>query len=429
MIYDYLIVGSGISGLNLALKLSKKNKNHKILIIESSDSIGGRIQTIYDKNYNYEAGAARFNKNHKNLLKYIKHYKLENDMIKIPSNWKYIQVSNKKFESKFSDVNEVLDFLIKKFKNPDSKIKNYLRSKSIYEVCSDILGKHEADYLAMRHPYYSELHVLNAYDALQEFKRDLNENLQFHILGGGLSQITKNMHEECIKNECEFKLRTLFINSKYDENTKIFKNMCRNKDYEKFIIESKNLILSIDGKSFKKINLSNFDKYMPKTNKLTMKDLQNSLSVQPLLRTFAKYKKSKNGKWTDNLSKISTDDKVKFIIPLQDNIMISYTDGKYAKYWHNKSMDSTQLDELNKSLHRIFPDKQISESPIYLRNYYWDRCASYWTKNIDSDLYSKTISKPTKLNLFICGDSFSHRQAWIEGALESSNNVFNLISK
>ena len=33
------------------------------------------------------------------------------------------------------------------------------------------LGKHEADYLAMRHPYYSELHVLNAYDALQEFKK------------------------------------------------------------------------------------------------------------------------------------------------------------------------------------------------------------------------------------------------------------------
>ena len=56
------------------------------------------------------------------------------------------------------------------------------------------------------------------------------------------------MHEEC-KNKCEFKLRTLFINSKYDENTKIFKNMCRNKDYEKFIIESKNLILSIDGKN------------------------------------------------------------------------------------------------------------------------------------------------------------------------------------
>ena len=39
------------------------------------------------------------------------------------------------------------------------------------------------------------------------------------------------------------------------------------------------------------------------------------------------------------------------------------------------------------------------------------------------------ISKPTKLNLYVCGDSFSHRQAWIEGALESSNNVYNLITK
>ena len=71
--------------------------------------------------------------------------------------------------------------------------------------------------------------------------------------------------------------------------------------------------------SFKKINLSNFDKYMPKTNKLTMKDLQNSLSVQPLSEFLQSIKKAKTESWFHfyNLSKISTDDKVKFIKKLK----------------------------------------------------------------------------------------------------------------
>ena len=428
MVYDYLIVGSGISGLNLSLKLSKKFKNASILVIDSSDNYGGRIHTVYEKDYSYEAGAARFNKNHKNLIKYIKHYGLNKNIVKIPSTWNYVQVSNKNIESQFKDVNKLLDFLIKKFNNPNSKTKDYLRSKNLYEVCVDVLGKTEGDFLAMRHPYYSELHILNAYDALMEFKSDLNENLQFYVLGGGLSQITKSMHNECKQNGCEFKLRTRFVNSKYDEINKILKNTCIDQDFNKFVIESKNVILCVDGKAFKKFNLSNFDKYMLKSKQnFTMKDLQNSISVQPLLRTYAKYRKGKSA-WTKNLSKISTDDKIKFIIPITDNVvMISYTDGKYAKYWHNKSMNSTQLEELNKSLNKIFPDTQISETPIYLRNYYWEQGASYWEKNINSDLFSEIISKPTKLNLYICGDSFSHRQAWIEGALESSNNVFKMI--
>lgn len=429
MIYDYLIVGSGISGLNISLKLSKKFKNSSIAIIESSDIIGGRIQTIYDKNDTYEAGAGRFNKNHKNLIEILKKYNLYSKRVKIPSSWKYIQVNKKKLKSNFSNVDELLDFLVKKFQNPSKKIKEYLISKNILEVCKDVLGKDEAEFLSNIYPYYSELNILNAYDALLEFQHDLNENLQFYCLEGGLSQVTKNLFNDCKKLGCEFKMRTKFLNASFDERRHIFKNTCLNSDYEKFVIESKNLILCIDGKSFKKINLSNFNKYMnTKPNNITMKDLQNSISVQPLLRTYVKYKKGRKGAWTQNLTKISTDDKIKFIIPITDNlVMISYTDGKYAKYWQSKNMNSTQLEELNKSLHKLFPDIEISENPIFLKNYYWDQGASYWTKNIDSEKFIKLISKPTNLNLFICGDSFSHRQAWIEGALETSNNVYNLI--
>ena len=44
MIYDTIIVGSGLSGLNSALKL--KNKN--ILLLEKNNRLGGRVaHTIF----------------------------------------------------------------------------------------------------------------------------------------------------------------------------------------------------------------------------------------------------------------------------------------------------------------------------------------------------------------------------------------------
>lgn len=43
MIYDFIIVGAGISGLYTNYLLKKHNPKSNILILESSDRIGGRI--------------------------------------------------------------------------------------------------------------------------------------------------------------------------------------------------------------------------------------------------------------------------------------------------------------------------------------------------------------------------------------------------
>jgi hypothetical protein len=358
------------------------------------------------------------------LLKYIKKYNLTKKIVKIPSSWDFIDTNKQHIDTQFSNVTELIDYLVNKFKNSIGKTKKYLMSKNLYNVCIDTLGQSEANYLEARHPYYSEIFIMNAYDSLISFKNDLDEKMQFYCLDGGLSQITKNMYNECLTNGCKFKFGTKFNKSKYDDNLQLFVNVLTDPDNHKFTINSNNLILAIDGKSFKKINLSNFDKYLTQ-NKIKFKDLQKSINVQPLLRTYAKYR---TNSWVTGLNKTVTNDKIKFIIPISQNlVMISYTDGKYAKYWYKKIIDQTQEDELDKSIATLFPDKNVSDSPVFIKNYYWEQGASYWTTNIDSSKYIELISKPTKLNLYICGDSFSNRQAWIEGALESSNKVFDQI--
>ena len=60
--YDYIIIGGGISGLYMAYKLSEIHSK-TVLLLESTNRFGGRIETKMRDNVQYELGAARFSNN------------------------------------------------------------------------------------------------------------------------------------------------------------------------------------------------------------------------------------------------------------------------------------------------------------------------------------------------------------------------------
>ena len=82
--YDIIIIGGGISGLNTALNLSK---NKKVLLCEKNNSFGGRIYTdkflINKEKYSLEAGAGRISKSHKQMINLIKKMNLYNKLVEI----------------------------------------------------------------------------------------------------------------------------------------------------------------------------------------------------------------------------------------------------------------------------------------------------------------------------------------------------------
>ena len=85
--YDIIIVGSGISGLYISTKINDK----KVLLIEKSNYLGGRIYTIKNKvnnvNQVIETGAARFSNNDKYLINLISDLSLSNDKVQISSDF------------------------------------------------------------------------------------------------------------------------------------------------------------------------------------------------------------------------------------------------------------------------------------------------------------------------------------------------------
>ena len=407
MIYDTIIIGGGLSGINLANKIFYSNKNNNFLLFESRNYLGGRVKTIYGKNYHYESGGARFNINHKNLIQLLKENGISK--YKIPSDWKNINFNYKPKDIKYNNVNELVTDLINK---GEKKSRKFLIQHTLYSLCKEILGEKYAKYLAVNHPYYSEIFVTNALDALQSVKIDLREDKQFYIVQDGLSNLIHKMSQD-FKN----KINLSSTLKKIEYNDSNYLCYIEKKDKIKTFC-CKNLVLAIDSCGLKKIN------YLSK-----IKPLLNSVSCLPLLRIYQKYD-TKNKLWFQDLGKIVTDNKIRYIIPVNYNegiIMISYTDGKYSNYWKKKIDDGILEETLQIQLHRMFPEKEIPK-PIWTKSYYWKLGACYWKPNYKSEEMINKISKPFKNeNLYICSSNYSNRQAWMEGALESSNKIYKML--
>ena len=436
--FDLVIVGAGVSGLEVAIQLATKwkNKNKRILVLEQADYVGGRVRTVKDiykgKRISYEAGGARFNSNHKTLLSVISRYNLKSKMVKIPSFWEFRPSSKYKNELEtveFDDIEDLLKALINHYNKP--KYKTYLKSVTLYDACLELYGNKVAEFLKNSYSYYSEIKVFNGVNAIKSLHNDLSETNQFYTLKGGLSQIP-------INQTIHFKTNT--FGKKDKPNTRLiclkmkvgvwnyntiqdrFNINILNMDTEhNFNISSTNLVLAVDGKAIHKWRNQLYS-INPRIN-----NVLSHVTSQPLLRTYAIY----DSVWFKNYGKVVTDELVKYIIPIDYKIgliMISYTDGAYVRKMMKHVENGTQKEAIYNSLKDIFPDDKIEKNPGYLRNEYWETGAVYWNRGADSKDMSKFMLKPSVHHrLFICGDSFSENQAWTDGALSSAQKVSKLI--
>ena len=60
--------------------------------------------------------------------------------------------------------------------------------------------------------------------------------------------------------------------------------------------------------------------------------------------------------------------------------------------------------------------------PVYFNTHLWTLGCHHWKAKCDSNVIISKISNPIP-NIYIVGEAFSQKQAWMEGALESVNNI------
>ena len=405
-IYDFVIVGGGISGLYLQYKLLKKNK--KVLLIEQNNRLGGRIYTYHtklnNKRYSMEAGAGRFSKNHKQLLKLIKECNLTNKIIKIPSKVDYIPVKNTNNNIKYNSPYDCLNEIVK-----SNRLTKDMNKLSFEQWVQKKYSREILSYLKAGYPY-KDIFKANAYDALNLYKKDLTDNNEFYVLNGGLSQIIDCLRKAILK-----------LNGKISTKTKVLDISRKNDDYliktTKKNCVCNNVIFTGQKPSLLKI---------PFLKKC--KSLIDTIRNANLCRYYFIFD-TKKCAWFKNIKKTITDSTISYFIPINYEtglVMLSYVDEHNATYLNNLEKKSSQklINYLLKEAEKIFNIKNIPK-PLWFKSFYWDSGVGNWKVGVDSKEIEKKITKPyDKENIYICGENYSSEyQSWIEGALITSNNV------
>lgn len=401
MIYDYCIIGGGIAGLYCALKLIK---NNSVLLCEKYSTLGGRVSTFHKGKIQYEEGAGRISNKHVLVLDLIKKYNLT--LIPISPELHFKQngstaITENLFEPALNAFFEPLHNLSK----------SVLQKNTLRELLEEIHGKEKTDAYLNRFPYRAEVDVLRADVGLEVFRNEMGSHEGYYVVKEGLSALIKCMKDEFIKkggkvaNEYE----CININNKEDNFVTEFLS---GKNKKLIHIHSEKVICALPSEALKKLNC--FKNYQS----------LKYVKMEPLLRIYAEYPTS----WFSKIGRIVTEEPIRYFLPMNGSLaMVSYTDSRDTEMYHNiikSSSENTLGLVIQKHLRELFPTIEIPNYRFF-KTHYWKYGATYWLPG-EYDVKKESLKsiKPFTSDLFVVGESFSLKQAWMEGSLEQCEVFF-----
>jgi monoamine oxidase len=408
----HTIIGAGITGLYLAYNLLLNGvPSEDIVIFEGSKRIGGRIYTNEHKGFRYSVGAGRLGKKHKYVMKLIKDFKLKDQIINIGKNTNYFiegRLMNeeqllKHYKSTFKSLKELWKYAIEKKLNGNKYDPNLY---NLHNYFSLILNANEVELLKISLGYQGEMYDMNAYNGILTLRKDFDiRNNEFFVLRDGIQILCDVLYKYIVDAGVSVNFSSILEDVKDDDKTIRVNGNIYN--YSK-------LYLTLKRSDYMKINY--FKKY---------DYLFNTVSDGHLLRIFAQYKDV----WFKDMPKILTQNKLQFIIPIDYNsglIQISYSDRYNADFWNAFKTEKDVKKYLTKILNEMFPEKNIKE-PEWITMHFWESGDHMWnvgvnTKNIQDIIDGLFIPK----DIYILGETYSERQAWVEGAIETVHKKLNI---
>jgi len=400
--YDYIIVGGGLAGLTMAEELSKET-SHAILVLEKYSVWGGRVLT--HRSPQYEIGAGRIHRTHTHVAALVKRFGLHTYPIPTDTMW---EEGPNPFLSLFTPIREVLETL------PSSTRSRHTIRELVPPSLQPILAMF---------PYRGEFDTLRADMALPLFRSGhtmgsdseagTDAVIDYYGIVEGMDAITARMAEELMKKQ-NVDLRLSHTVKEIVKGQGDGFEVRGTTHRIPFSFRTRNLILATNLNSLAKFPI------------LAPLPLFQQLAMSPLIRIYAVYP---TPAWFCGLTKTVTRNRLRYVIPINEKaglIMVSYTDGEDTDYW--RALEGPALeDAIQSELHALFPDKQIPR-PTYLQTHDWKDGCTYWKPGeYDVEAASRAAHAPLP-NLYICGESISLQQAWMEGALESAHTLLDILT-
>jgi monoamine oxidase len=407
-----VIVGAGFAGLWIADKMVATGvPGSQILVLEKYDYLGGRVVSASRPDgTSYEIGAGRIHKSHHRVSALInryglKTYDLDGSIHWLPKGPGPTQPEPNRFEA-------VWNTLLSRFKELPPDV---LGSHTLRELSMKVWGPQHTHELLQKFPYRAETEVLRADMALRTFKDTLGTQEHYYVVVGGLSALITRMVTELKKAGVRFRLDTEVTNVSIDDRG-VYE--VRVKDKEP--IHAARVILALHATALQKLPI--LREFSP---------LQH-LSMRPLTRIYAQYPvdPATGVAWFAPFGRIVTDSPLRYIIPINPKsglTMISYTDDQDTHVWKGLQKKPLQ-DAIQAEVRRLFPHLTIPE-PTWIKSYEWKDGCTYWLPgDYDPHKESQQALQPrpsTMPHLYVCGESFSLLQAWMEGALEHAEALWD----
>ena len=407
--YDYIIVGSGIAGLYMGVELLRAKPKARLAIFERGAEVGGRAYTFHKDDMQWEAGAGRISKRHTLVLGLMKRYKLTFMPISGAIQYKDTYTSPLQPSAFEAAIPIFLDTLT-------GLPAEELATHTIRQLMTRIHGPSRTESYLIQFPYRAETDIMRADMALDLFRAEMRTSEGYGICKEGLSALTGAM-----RNDIEARGGTFFMG--HDLVTVAQKGLVEavfKHEADELRVKAHRCVLAISVDALRALP--------------PFKNWSVKLRMTPLLRFYGVFPPQEDGKqWYEEYGRVVTSTPIRHIIPSGGAVQMSYTEGEDAMIWIDKinavgekKVGEEILGELRKLLKPSIP------APTFVRAHVWEHAVTYWLPgNYDPVVCSKEAMTPLKSMpaVHVCGESFSVRQGWLEGAVEHAAQLLRLLCR
>jgi monoamine oxidase len=435
-LYDTIIIGGGIAGLYTAHLLQKREPKHRFIILEKQKYLGGRLLTYSDKYMTVEKGGARFSENHHRLIGLLREMGLHKKVVEASPDAFFSPADGTAtmYDSVFdfadrslNPFSKLFDVFTEAYVNSPTPIapllarviiagkletKEHLISRNFTDFAKEVLCDDDIQHIHDAFGYSTELVEMNAYDCIALLEGGLNPRQKFYVLVGGLTQLINKLVSTINLGERRIFTSSEVFSASYEKNHFVIKTKTR--EYR-----SLKCVFAVPKQGLEKLTLF----------KPIYKELKY-IGCFPLCRIYCKFDmNNRENAWLHNLPKITTNNNLRIIIPIDSKsgvIMASYTDHKYADFWLG-IYESEGVKGVNKELVKLYKETLGIDIPLPISTkvFHWGCGVGYWGKGADSAALEKLFLQPfANTPLYICGEHYSAKsQQLIEGALETAEKV------
>lgn len=412
--YDIIVVGAGIAGLYVTRELLKKHPGWRIALAERYKGLGGRTYSYSPPDFpgvNWEMGAGRVRKDHKLVMGLLKEYGLH--WIPIGTGIDFLERAGSPllpnpFESTYIPI----------FLEPLSHLPQHiLATNTIEGLMRQVYGTEKTRHILETFPYRAEVAVLRADLALEAFlgKGEMGSHEGYGVVKEGFGELVSRMRADIEKRGATILPRHRLLDLKTNSRGGTNLEFEYGYDGKKIQLHAlKGVVLALHKDAVAEIPAFRNWK------------LLRRLKTQPLLRTYAIFPVTAGKSWFTGFQRIVTPERPRYILPIDASkgiIMISYTDAddtfeymRIQKRGGDKALERAILGDVR----HLFPELEIPK-PLFFRSHPWETGATYWLPgDYDPAIASKEacLGIQSLPNVHVCGESWSLRQAWVEGALE-----------